>query len=187
MNELVRNVAWIVLGAILYAIGYEGTKAIIDTIRERKIRVRKKEKIDLSGDNWYAVWQTTVEGEENINTELVRINQKRDKIVMENVEKSPGNKLGGYLWRGECKLYDNEHIVGHYVPREPNVISKGSMYFLLNRGGNFMVGKWVGCNYDYGFTWGYGVIDKDRDHALQRMEKLLELKRGLSNEIGGDL
>jgi len=49
--------------------------------------------------------------------------------------------LGGYLWRGECKLYDNEHIIGRYLPREPNVISKGTMYFLLNRVGNFIVGK----------------------------------------------
>ena len=81
----------------------------------------------------------------------------------------------------------NKHILGYYLPREPNVISKGVMYFLLNRVGNFMVGKWVGCNYDYEFTWGYGVIAKDKEFALEKMQKLLKLKTDLSNKKGGDL
>jgi hypothetical protein len=181
-----QNVIWIVVGAVLYAIGYKITEIIIDEIKEKKIRVRKKEKIDLSG-TWYAVWQTTVEGKENINTEVLQIKQKGDKIIMENIEKSPENKLGGYKWKGVCKIYDNEHILGYYLPREPNVISKGVMYFLLNRVGNFMIGKWVGCNYDYEFTWGYGVIAKDRDFALEKIQKLLKLKTGLSNKKGGEL
>jgi len=186
MIEWLKNAVWIVLGAILYAIGYEITKAIIDNIKEKRLSVRKEEKIDISG-TWYAVWQTTVEGKENINTELLRIKQKGNKIIIDNVEKSPENKLGGYLWRGECKIYDNEHILGSYTPRERNVISKGSLYFLLNRVGNFMVGKWVGCNYDYEFTWGFGVIAKDKDFAIDKMGKLINLKKGLSNKQGGEL
>ena len=185
MAEWLQYAIGILIGAILYAIGYEITKAVIDTIREKRITVKKKEKIDLSG-KWYAVWQTTIEGKENINAELLEIRQKGDKVTMENIEKSPENKLGGYLWCGECKLYDNEHLLGHYLPKEPNVISKGTIYFLLNRVGNFMVGKWVGCNYDYEFTWGYGVIAKEKDFALEKMQKLLKLKRGLSNNKGGD-
>ena len=186
MAEWIQYAIGIVIGAILYAIGYEITKALIDSIREKTITVRKKEKIDLSG-TWYAVWQTTVEQKENINTEVLQIKQKGDKVILENIAKSPENPLGGYLWRGECKLYDNEHLVGHYLTREPNVISKGSMYFLLNRVGNFMVGKWVGCNYDYEFTWGYSVIAKDKDFALEKMQKLLKLKTGSSSKKGGDL
>ena len=50
-----------------------------------------------------------------------------------------------------------------------------------------MVGKWVGCNYDYEFTWGYGVIAKEKDFALEKMQKLLKLKIGLSNKKGGEL
>jgi hypothetical protein len=181
MADWIQYAGAIVIGAILYAIGYEVTKAIIGHIREKNITVRKKEKINLSG-TWYAVWQTTVEGRENINTELLQIKQKGDKITMENVEKSPENKLGGYLWRGEFKIYDNEHIVGYYLPRESNVISKGTIYFSLNRGGNFMVGKWVGCNFDYEFTWGFGVIAKEKDFALTKITQLLKSKTGLKNE-----
>jgi len=181
MLDWIKYAGAIVIGAILYAIGYEVTKAIIDRIRAKNITVRKKEKIDLSG-TWYGVWQTTVEGKENINTEVLQIKQKGDKIDIENIGKSPENKLGGYLWRAKCKLYDNEHVLGSYLPREPNVISKGTIYFSLNRVGNFMVGKWVGCNYDYEFTWGYGVIAKDKDFALKEMQKLLKIKTGLSNK-----
>jgi hypothetical protein len=98
MTEWIKYAVGIVLGAILYAIGYEITKAVIDAIKEKRISIRKKEKIDLSG-KWYAVWQTTVEGKENINTELLQIKQKGNKVIIENIEKSPENKLGGYLWR----------------------------------------------------------------------------------------
>jgi hypothetical protein len=160
-------------GAVLYAIGYEVTKGIIEDIRAKGASGLREKGTNLSG-TWYAVWQTTVEGKENVNIEVLEIKQKGRKITMENVQKSPENTLGGYLWRGECKIFDNEHILGHYLPREANVSSKGTIYFLLNRSGNFMTGKWVGCNYDYGFTWGFGVIAKDRDFALDTLRGLLE-------------
>ena len=70
MTEWLQYAVWVIVGAILYAVDYEITKAIIDSIREKRIAVKKKEKIDLSG-TWYAVWQTTVEGKENINTEVL--------------------------------------------------------------------------------------------------------------------
>jgi hypothetical protein len=50
-----------------------------------------------------------------------------------------------------------------------------------------MVGKWVGCNYDYELTWGYGVIAKEKDFALKRMDRLLKVKTGLTNLDGGEL
>jgi hypothetical protein len=40
-----------------------------------------------------------------------------------------------------------------------------------------MVGKWVGCNYDYDFTWGFGVIAKDKQFALDKMDKLLKTSK----------
>ena len=184
MAEWLKYAIAILIGASLYAIGYEITKSVIDTIREKRVTVKKKEKIDLSG-RWYTAWQTSREEKEKFNTQLLEIKQRGDKITMENIEKSPEDKLGGYLWRGECKLYDNQHLLGHYLPREPNVISKGTIYFLLNRRCNFMVGKWVGCNYDYGFTWGYGVIAKEKDFAHEKMQELLKSqKNDLSNNKG---
>jgi len=81
MAEWLQYAIGILIGAILYAIGYEITKAVIDAIREKRITVKKKEKIDLSG-KWYAVWQTTIEGKENINAELLEIKQKVDKVTI---------------------------------------------------------------------------------------------------------
>jgi len=34
---------------------------------------------------------------------------------------------------------------------------------------------------------GYGAIAKEKDFALGKMQKLLKLKKGLSNKKGGDL
>ena len=112
---------------------------------------------------------------------MLRIKQSRNKIIIKNIKKSPENKLGGYLWLSKCKLYDNEHLVGYYTSREANVISKGTLYFLLNRVGNFMVGKWVGCNYDYELTWGFGVIARDKNIATEKMQKLLTIERGITH------
>ena len=170
-----------ILGAILYGLGYELTKATIESIRQRK-NSGGRDKIDLSG-TWYAVWQTTVEGKENINSELLDIAHKRGKLTIENKEKSPENKLGGYLWRAQCGIYDNAHIIGCYVSRERNVVSKGSLYFSLNRSGNFMLGKWVGCNYDYELTWGNGVIAKDKQVAIAKMRELLNTERGVRTSV----
>lgn len=46
-----------------------------------------------------------------------------------------------------------------------------------------MTGKWVGCNYDYGFTWGFGVIAKDKDFAVEKIQKLLNIKMGMNNTL----
>lgn len=182
MLAILSYMGAVVGGAVLYAIGYKSVEMIFEYLKQRGSLLPSKEKINLSG-TWYAVWQTTAEGKENINTEVLRIKQKRNKITMENLEKSAENKLGGYLWRAETTLYDNEHIIGHYLPSERNIVSKGTLYFLLNRVGNFMVGKWVGCNYGHNFTWGFGVIAKDKDFALKKMVTLLSIKEGFKNQV----
>jgi hypothetical protein len=170
----------IVIGAILYAVGYESVKLLFDYIKQHGV-ISKKDKIDLSGE-WHAIWQTTAEGKEVINSEVLTIKQRGQHIIMENVVKSPENKLGGYLWRGEAEIYENRYIIGDYLPREKNITSKGSLYFVLNRVGQFMVGKWVGCNYDYEFTWGFGAIAREKSVAQEEMNRLLNIReRGAYN------
>ncbi len=175
-------------GAMLYAIGYESAKSLFDYLKDHGFGVWKK-KPNLSGKNWYAAWSTTVEGESNINTETIEIKHRGDKLRIKNLEKSEQNKLGGYLWRAELRIFDNEHIIGTYMPIEQNVISKGSLYFLLNHSGDFLVGKWVGCNYDHEFTWGFGVIARDKEFAIRKLTKLLSRLNGFNdgppNDEGG--
>ena len=176
MTEWLRYAIGIFIGATLYAIGYEISKSVIDTIKNKSIAIKRREKVNLSG-SWYTIWQTSREDKEIIHTQLLEIKQRGNKVIMENIEKSPEDKLGGYFWHGECKLYDNQYLLGYYLPKQSNIISKGTIYFLLNRTCNFMVGKWVGCNYDHGFTWGYGVIAKEKDFAYKKMQELLESKK----------
>lgn len=38
--------------------------------------------------------------------------------------------------------------MGSYVAREPSVRSKGTLYYSLYASGTYMVGRWVGVNYD---------------------------------------
>lgn len=165
----------VIVGAVLYAIGYESIRILFDYIREQRASL-KKERINLNG-TWHAVWQTSAGEKEVINSEILKIKQKGNNITIENVAASPENKLGGYLWHGEAKIYDNHVIIGNYLPREKNIISKGSLYFVLNRIGQFMSGKWVGCNYDYEFTWGFGVIAREKNVATEELNKLLSMKR----------
>jgi len=103
MSEWLRYAIGVLTGAILYAIGYEASKSVIDSIREKRITVRKKEKINLSG-TWYSAWQTSREEKEKVNTQLLEIKQRGDKVTIENIKRSPEDKLGGYLWHGECKI-----------------------------------------------------------------------------------
>jgi hypothetical protein len=43
----------------------------------------------------------------------------------------------------------------------------------MNHNGAFLIGKWVGCNYDSQFIWGWGVIAKDLDVALAKLDALV--------------
>jgi hypothetical protein len=175
MNYLLYGLA-IVAGAILYAIGYESAKSFIEYVRDHGLDLGRERRVNLTG-TWYAAWQTTAKGKEVLNTELLRIKQRRHKIIIENLEISPENKLGGYLWKGEASLYNNQYLIGRYLPVDPNVISKGSLFFRLDRVRKYLQGKWVGCNVDHELTWGFGVIAKEKNDALSKLKELCRLRR----------
>lgn len=173
----------LILGAIFYAIFSEIGKTAFEHVKKYGLHFKRNDDIDLSG-TWHAVWQTTSKGKEVLSVEILKIRQKGKKIIMENVKRSSEHKPGGYLWRGEAKIFDNQHIVGSYHAREKNVISKGSIYFLLSHLGDIMSGKWSGCNFDYDFTWGFGVIAKEKDAALQEIHRLMKTQEMNIKGIG---
>ena len=166
----------IVAGATLYAVGYESVRTLIEYVKSRKISPYQDNKVNLTG-KWYAAWQTTAKGSEVLNTELLTIQQKGKDVTIQNLEVSPENKLGGYLWKGKATMYNSQYLIGRYLPVDPNVISKGSLFFKLDRVRNYLVGKWVGCNVDYEFTWGFGVIAKEKHDALVELKELCKLSR----------
>ena len=93
---------------------------------------------------WYALWETTAEGRLSIDSEAVTVQQQGLNLRIENQSRAPENPLGSYLWRAHCRVYDNRHILGIYVPREANVRSKGVVYLTLHTSGTFMLGRWLG-------------------------------------------
>jgi hypothetical protein len=146
-------------------------------------------RVDLSGQ-WYAIWQTTAEGLPNINSELVTLTQHGASLVLENVARSPENPLGGYLWRGEADLVDNQYLIGAYAATERRVSSKGTLFFIVSRSGTYLVGKWVGCNLDSNFSWGFGVLAQDKEAGLEKLRILLneqvEFSHGPKRANGSD-
>jgi transcriptional regulator with XRE-family HTH domain len=126
--------------------------------------------VSLTG-TWHALWETSAEGRLSIDSEAVTIDQQGTDLCIENRERAPENPLGAYLWRAHCRIYDNRHILGVYVPREANVRSKGVVYLTLHTSGALMLGRWLGCSYDDEFASGFSVIARDRDVARREMSK----------------
>ncbi|MGH8884061.1 MAG: helix-turn-helix domain-containing protein [Egibacteraceae bacterium] len=126
--------------------------------------------IDLSG-TWHAVWETTVEDELNINTEVLRVEQAGNHVVLQNEAVSPANPIGGYLWRADCTLHDNAFLMGSYTAIDPNDRQRGVMFYTVHRSGQLMVGRWVGCTYDTDIYDGLTVLAREPEVARVRFDK----------------
>ncbi len=105
------------------------------------------DRIKLEG-TWWAAWQTFNDGAEVIATQPVGLTQHGSTIQIEALERSSENERGGYLWRGELRLWDGQILMGYYAAADGNVRSKGTMYFVLHAQGEYAHGRWVGLSYD---------------------------------------
>lgn len=115
---------------------------------------------------WHALWQTTVESLEVVNAEVLSLKWHGDQLFIENEAPSPDNPKGGYLWRAQARLYDNQYIMGTYIAKDPIVRAKGTLFLLIHTSGTFMLGHWVGCNYDS--DWAHGLVAIAREpHRLR--------------------
>lgn len=129
-------------------------------------------RVDLAGD-WWAAWQTWNNGKEIVNPHQISIRQRGDHLEVVAVTRGTHEfEQGGYLWRGEMRLWDNEVLMGWYVADEGAVRSKGTMYFWLHQHGTRMSGRWVGLSYDGPVMSGWGVITRTEEETLALMDKL---------------
>ncbi len=127
---------------------------------------------DLSG-TWYTIWQTTVQGEENHNREIVKIHQQGATVVMENDKISADNKTGGYLWRGVLYFRKEHTLAGEYLAVDANVSAHGVMFLAINPVGRFIEGRWIGANIDRTLATGICVLARERELAKQCFDRLL--------------
>jgi transcriptional regulator with XRE-family HTH domain len=65
------------------------------------------QRVSLTGD-WWACWQTYRGGVEDIRLQPVRLRQHGELIQAEATARGRPVDEGGYLWRGELRLWDNE-------------------------------------------------------------------------------
>ena len=103
-----------------------------------------------------------------------RATQHGSTVQIEALERSSENERGGYLWRGELRLWDGQVLMGYYAAADGNVLSKGTMYFVLHAQGEYAHGRWVGLSYDGPVVSGYAALARTQDDAQAVMQRLIE-------------
>jgi transcriptional regulator with XRE-family HTH domain len=128
--------------------------------------------VDLTGD-WWAGWQTFRDGAEHLAVQPVHLAQEDDLIEAAAIARGLTDEQGGgYLWRGELRLWDNELLMGWYAAADGAVRSKGTMYFVLHANGSSAVGRWVGLSYDGKIITGWSALAKSKDEIPGLIEDL---------------
>ena len=128
-------------------------------------------RVQLDG-TWWAAWQTFNQGAEIIAIQPVGLSQHGSTIQVEALERSSENERGGYLWRGELRLWDGEVLMGYYAAADGNVRSKGTMYFMLHPQGDYAEGRLVGLSYDGPIVSGHATLARTREQAEAVMDRL---------------
>jgi transcriptional regulator with XRE-family HTH domain len=136
-------------------------------------------RINLSGD-WWASWQSSKDGIEEIRAQKVRFRQESDLIQVETTTRGNTVEKGGYHWRGELRLWDNEVLMGWYAATDGSVRSKGTMYFVLHPHGQELSGRWVGMSYDGKIVTGWGGIARSENDARNVIDRL-KTERGCTD------
>jgi transcriptional regulator with XRE-family HTH domain len=129
--------------------------------------------VNLSGD-WWASWQTFKDQQEVVTLQEVRFKQQGELISVETLTRGLDVEEGGYHWRGELRVWDNEIVMGWYAANDGSTRSKGTMYFVLHPHGQRMLGRWVGLSYDGKIITGWGAMSRDEQDATAAITELKE-------------
>ena len=128
-------------------------------------------KVNLSGD-WWASWQTFKDAEEVVTAQEVRLRQQGELINLQTTSRGISVEDGGYHWRGELRVWDNEVLMGWYAADDGSVRPKGTMYFVLHPHGQRLEGRWVGLSHDGKTVTGYGGMARTEEKARDTIAKL---------------
>jgi transcriptional regulator with XRE-family HTH domain len=138
-----------------------------------ELACRPSASVGLAGI-WWSAWQTFKDGAEVITVQEVRIGERLgDHMTMDAL--SRGNVTldeGGYLWRGELRIWDNHILMGWYAADDGSVLSKGTMYFVLHPHGINLQGRWVGLSYDGPIVSGWAATARTEAEAVGLIESL---------------
>lgn len=128
---------------------------------------------DLSGD-WWAAWQSSRDRREVLAVQPVRFSQRGDVVRMRALRRGRPIAQGGYLWRGEIRLWDSEVLMGWYAADDGSVRSKGTVYFVLHPQGQRLTGRWVGLSWDGDAVTGLASMARTEAEAGTVIGSLIE-------------
>lgn len=149
-----------------------------------KKELRDNNNIDVSGDDWFAAWQTSVDQKIVLNTERICMIQNGQTVKVSNMDRAPENPEGGYLWDAQMQFFHGTHLMGWYFARpEENNNSKGIMFFSYHSPRKVFYGKWVGAAYDGSLCQGFLVITKDRAKSLKFLQDIIAMHSDRVNII----
>src|SRR3954452_18481089 len=137
------------------------------------------DRVHLQGA-WWAAWQTFSEGQQLIATQPVGLSQHGSTIQIEALERSAENERGGYLWRGELRLWDGQVLMGYYAAADGNVRSKGTMYLVLHAQGDYAHGRWVGLSYDGPVVTGYAALARTDEQVRAVIRRAIDHEGALA-------
>lgn len=129
-----------------------------------------EQRLRITGD-WWAAWQTSEDGEPVQTCQPIRITQRGRDLDIRAVERGLAVEDGGYLWRGQLRLWDNEILMGWYAADDSAIRSKGTLYLVVHQHGQQMQGRWVGLSYDGALQTGFAAIARTQDAASQLLER----------------
>ena len=110
----------------------------------------------------------------SIRVQPVHLDQHGELIQIEATARGRPVEEGGYLWRGELRLWDNEILMGWYAANDGSVRSKGTMYFVLHPHGINATGRWVGLSYDGNIVTGWSSMARTEAEARELVGELKE-------------
>jgi hypothetical protein len=129
--------------------------------------------VDVSGE-WWAAWQSSRDQAEVLAVQPVRFNQRGDEVGMKALRRGRPVAEGGYLWRGELRVWDNELLMGWYAADDGSVRSKGTLYLVLHPAGQRMTGRWVGLSWDGDAVTGLAAMARTEDDTRAALAELID-------------
>ena len=132
-----------------------------------------EQRLQITGD-WWAGWQTWKDGAPVHTSQPVKIRQRGTDLDIVALERGISTEEGGYLWRGQLRLWDNEILMGWYAADDQAVRSKGTLYLVIHPHGHQMRGRWVGLSYDGPIVSGWSAFARTEQEAQTLLQALTD-------------
>ena len=132
-----------------------------------------EQRLQITGD-WWAGWQTWKDGAPVHTSQPVQIRQRGTDLDIVALERGISTEEGGYLWRGQLRLWDNEILMGWYAADDQAVRSKGTLYLVIHPHGHQMRGRWVGLSYDGPIVSGWSAFARTEQEAQTLLQALTD-------------